>query len=91
MLFLRGGGGVGFWARASAALRLYEAALRRHPQGPPAIRLGIALCHFKLGNLDRAKAAFRRVLQLEPTNVEAFVGLAVRAARLWGRGVKGLG
>jgi RNA polymerase-associated protein CTR9 len=46
------------------ALRLYEAALRLHPHAPPAVRLGIGLCHFKLGNLDRAKAAFRRTLQV---------------------------
>lgn len=46
------------------ALRLYEAALRQHPRAPAAVRLGIGLCHFKLGNLDRAKAAFRRTLQV---------------------------
>eukprot|EP00240_Pyramimonas_obovata_P000109 CAMPEP_0118921074 /NCGR_PEP_ID=MMETSP1169-20130426/461_1 /TAXON_ID=36882 /ORGANISM="Pyramimonas obovata, Strain CCMP722" /LENGTH=1092 /DNA_ID=CAMNT_0006861731 /DNA_START=195 /DNA_END=3470 /DNA_ORIENTATION=- len=60
------------------ALRLYEHCLRTHPTGPAAVRLGIAMCHLKMGkHLHKAKAAFRRVLQLDPRNVHAHVGLAI--------------
>eukprot|EP00959_Pyramimonas_sp_CCMP1952_P151087 3162117-Pyramimonas_sp.AAC.3 len=60
------------------ALRLYEHCLRKHPSGPAAVRLGIAMCHLKMGkHLHKAKAAFHRVLQLDPSNVDAHVGLAI--------------
>lgn len=29
----------------------------------PAVRLGIAFCHYKLGHLEKAKQAFNRALQ----------------------------
>eukprot|EP00854_Cymbomonas_tetramitiformis_P013235 gene13235-15642_t len=60
-----------------ASLTLYEAILKMHPGCPAVVRLGIALCHFKLKNYDSAKPAFKRVLQLDPRSVDAYVGLAV--------------
>lgn len=34
-----------------------------YPECPAAVRLGIGLCRYKLGQLDKAKQAFGRVLQ----------------------------
>ena len=45
--------------------------------GPAEIRLGIAACNFRLGSFHKAKAAYERVLQLDPHCCEALLGLAV--------------
>jgi RNA polymerase-associated protein CTR9 len=34
-----------------------------HPDCPAAVRLGIGLCRYKLGQFDKARQAFERVLQ----------------------------
>lgn len=34
-----------------------------HPNCPAAVRLGIGLCRYKLGQLEKARQAFERVLQ----------------------------
>ncbi|GLC38649.1 hypothetical protein PLESTB_000456300 [Pleodorina starrii] len=64
------------------ALSYYRAALREFPgPGCPAeVRLGIAACAFKLGDLVTARAAYRRVLALDPDCADAYLGLAVLAA-----------
>eukprot|EP00191_Tetraselmis_sp_GSL018_P024283 CAMPEP_0177627260 /NCGR_PEP_ID=MMETSP0419_2-20121207/31106_1 /TAXON_ID=582737 /ORGANISM="Tetraselmis sp., Strain GSL018" /LENGTH=1041 /DNA_ID=CAMNT_0019128397 /DNA_START=74 /DNA_END=3200 /DNA_ORIENTATION=+ len=59
------------------ALRRYKKALRDHPRGPPELRLGIAVCCYRKGNFSQAKAAFERVLELDPRNIDAMHGLAV--------------
>ncbi|XP_020084440.1 protein CTR9 homolog isoform X2 [Ananas comosus] len=59
------------------SLEFYKRALRAYPNGPPAVRLGIGFCRYRLGQYDRARQAFQRVLQLDPENVEALVALAV--------------
>lgn len=62
------------------ALSLYRAVLQTHPQpygSTVTVRLGIGLCLWRLGRSDVARKAFQRVLQLEPQNGEALVGLAV--------------
>uniref|UniRef100_A0ACD5YLF7 Uncharacterized protein n=2 Tax=Avena sativa TaxID=4498 RepID=A0ACD5YLF7_AVESA len=59
------------------SLDLYRRALRAYTDCPPAVRLGIAFCRYKLGQLDRARQAFERVLQLDPENVDAIVALAI--------------
>ncbi|XP_045791278.1 fasciclin-like arabinogalactan protein 4 [Trifolium pratense] len=41
------------------------------------VRLGIGLCRYKLGQFEKARQAFERVLQLDPENVETLVGLAL--------------
>lgn len=56
---------------------LYRHALETNPLCPPAVRLGIGLCHARLGNTALARKAFERVLQLEETNVEALLNLAL--------------
>lgn len=38
-------------------------ALIVHPRCPAAVRLGIGLCRYKLGQFDKARQAFTRVLQ----------------------------
>lgn len=61
--------------------RRYKQALRECPSAPPEARLGLAACHFKLGNLRRAVAAYERVLQLAPACTPALLGLAVLKMR----------
>lgn len=63
--------------RYSDSLELYKRALQVYPQCPGAVRLGIGLCRYKLGQYDKAKQAFQRVLQLDPENVEALVALGI--------------
>ncbi|GAY68479.1 hypothetical protein CUMW_264470 [Citrus unshiu] len=64
--------------RYSDSLEFYKRALQVHPSCPGAIRLGIGLCRYKLGQLGKARQAFQRALQvLDPENVEALVALAV--------------
>lgn len=63
--------------RYSDSLELYKRALQVYPECPAAVRLGIGLCRYKLGQLEKAKQAFCRVLQLDPENVDALVALAI--------------
>ncbi|KAL6984578.1 Protein CTR9 [Sarracenia purpurea var. burkii] len=63
--------------RYSDSLELYKRALQVYPQCPGAVRLGIGLCRYKLGQYEKAKQAFQRVLQLDPENVEALVALGI--------------
>jgi Tetratricopeptide repeat len=56
----------------------YEAAIRRYPRkSGAAARVGFGLCCYKLDQVDRAKAAFRRALDMDPENVEAMVSTAL--------------
>ena len=41
------------------------------------MRLGIAACQLKLGDLTSAQAAFERVMVLDPGSADAHLGLAV--------------
>ena len=59
------------------ALRCYRTILSSCPFAPPNIRLGIGLCHYKLGNTHYARLAFNRVLQLQPNDADALVYLAI--------------
>ncbi|PWA95531.1 binding protein [Artemisia annua] len=61
----------------SNSLEMYKRVLQVYPQCPAAVRLGIGLCRYKLGQFERAKQAFERVLQLDPENVEALVALGI--------------
>ena len=60
------------------SLKHYEDAIRKYPvkSGAPA-RVGFGLACYKLGQIDRSKAAFARALVLDPDNVEAMVGAAI--------------
>ncbi|KAI3814451.1 hypothetical protein L1987_14091 [Smallanthus sonchifolius] len=61
----------------SSSLEMYKRVLQVYPGCPAAVRLGIGLCRYKLGQFERAKQAFERVLQLDPENVEALVALGI--------------
>ncbi|XP_058080007.1 protein CTR9 homolog [Magnolia sinica] len=63
--------------RYSDSLELYKRVLKVFPNCPGAVRLGIGLCRYKLGQFDKARRAFQRVLQAQPENVEALVALAI--------------
>jgi RNA polymerase-associated protein CTR9 len=55
----------------------YRRALLEHPGCPAEVRLGIAACMFKLGDLSGATAAYERVLALDPDCATAHLGLAI--------------
>ncbi|KAH7572071.1 hypothetical protein ACOSP7_015084 [Xanthoceras sorbifolium] len=63
--------------RFSDSLELYKRALQVYPDCPGAVRIGIGLCRYKLGQFEKARRAFQRALQLDPENVEALVALAI--------------
>ncbi|XP_024017185.1 protein CTR9 homolog [Morus notabilis] len=63
--------------RYSDSLELYKRVLKVYPNCPAAVRLGIGLCRYKLGQFEKARQAFQRVLQLDPENVEALVAQAI--------------
>eukprot|EP00798_Chlamydomonas_sp_ICE-L_P008150 gene8150-1403_t len=58
------------------ALALYRRALKEHPSCPAEVRLGIAVCCFRMGKMTSAQAAYERVLQLDPECADALLGLA---------------
>jgi RNA polymerase-associated protein CTR9 len=61
-----------------AAQTKYAEAIRRYPvESGAATRVGFAYTCYQLGQVDRAKAAFQRALQMDPECVEAMVGAAV--------------
>ncbi|KAJ1437134.1 Tetratricopeptide-like helical domain superfamily [Sesbania bispinosa] len=64
--------------RFSDSLELYKRALQVYPNCPAAVRLGIGLCRYKLGQFEKAQQAFER---LDPENVEALVALAIMDLR----------
>ncbi|KAG7357610.1 tetratricopeptide repeat protein [Nitzschia inconspicua] len=61
-----------------AARNTYAEAIRLYPNKSGAsTRVGFGLASYRLGQVDRAKAAFARALEMDPENVEAMVGAAV--------------
>jgi len=59
------------------ALAYYKKALRTKPDCPANVRLGMGHCFLKLGNVDKARLAFERALELDPDCVGAMVGIAL--------------
>jgi RNA polymerase-associated protein CTR9 len=60
------------------AQEYYGQALKLHPvQSGAAVRVGFGLASYQLGQVDRAKAAFKRALDLDPENVSAMVATAI--------------
>ncbi|XP_036312946.2 RNA polymerase-associated protein CTR9 homolog [Pipistrellus kuhlii] len=59
------------------ALAYYKKALLTNPGCPAEVRLGMGHCLVKLNQLEKARLAFSRALQLNPKCVGALVGLAV--------------
>ena len=60
------------------SLDMYSRAITLFPNksGAPA-RVGLGLACYKLGQVDRARAAFQRAHDMDENNVEAMVGIAV--------------
>ena len=57
---------------------MYMSAMRLFPQKSGAsVRVGFGLACYKLGQVDRAKAAFARALEMDHESVEAMVGAAI--------------
>ncbi|XP_068663134.1 protein CTR9 homolog [Aristolochia californica] len=63
--------------RYSESLDLYKRVLQLYPNCPAAVRLGIGLCRYKLGQFEKARQAFERALQLDPENVDALTALGI--------------
>lgn len=62
----------------AGAQSLYGRAMAKFPNCcGSAVRVGFGLACYKLGQMDRAKAAFQRAVDMDPENVEASLGLAV--------------
>ncbi|XP_018496723.2 RNA polymerase-associated protein CTR9 homolog [Galendromus occidentalis] len=59
------------------SLAFYKKALRTNPNCPADVRLGMGLCFFKLGKLEKARLAFGRAIELNPKCIGALVGLAI--------------
>jgi RNA polymerase-associated protein CTR9 len=63
-----------------AALKHYCDSLQAKPDCPAEVRLGIALCYYRLQKPELAQKAFMRVLQMgedDKPNVDALMGLAI--------------
>ncbi|MQM09698.1 hypothetical protein Taro_042575 [Colocasia esculenta] len=56
------------------SLKFYKRALLAYPRCPAVVRFGIGLCHYKLGQFEKAQLAFQR---LDPENVDALVALGI--------------
>ena len=64
--------------RYSNSLEMYTKAITLFPnKSGAASRVGLGLSCYKLGQVDRARAAFKRAHEMDPNNVEAMVGIAV--------------
>ncbi|CAA6659094.1 unnamed protein product [Spirodela intermedia] len=59
------------------SLNFYKRALQAYPHCPAVVRFGIGLCRYKLGQFEKARQAFLRVLQLDPENVDALVAIGI--------------
>ena len=60
------------------AQEMYARAMRLYPvKSGASTRVGFGLACYRLGQVDRAKAAFARALDMDPESVEAMVGAAI--------------
>lgn len=59
------------------ALAYYKKVLRSCSNCPVDVRVGIAHCFLKLGNMEKAQLFFERTLVLDPKCIGALVGLGV--------------
>ena len=64
--------------RFRESLELYKKVVQLHPRfRPSSVRVALGLCRLQLGELQKAKQAFHRALELDRNNVEALVGLGL--------------
>ncbi len=59
------------------SLECYKKVLSTFKSLPIKARIGMAYCFFYLEKYEMAKACFTRILKLDPTCVDAYIGLAV--------------
>lgn len=61
----------------SKALMMYAKVIQISPKVPANVRLGLAFCHYRLGNKVLAYKALQRVLNLDPSNADALIAIAI--------------
>ncbi|KAL7487357.1 hypothetical protein ACHAW6_012955 [Cyclotella cf. meneghiniana] len=61
----------------AGAQQLYGRAMQKFPSCGASVRVGYGLACYKLGQIDRAKAAFQRAVDIDAENVEALLALAI--------------
>ena len=59
------------------ALELYKKALSMGRGVPTGARLAMAYCFFNLGKFEMARACFQRIMAIDPSCVEAYIGAGV--------------
>ncbi|KAL4461184.1 hypothetical protein ABPG72_009481 [Tetrahymena utriculariae] len=75
-----GQGQIFFFAKDySKALEYFKEALQKNPKLPGRARLGLAYCFFMQKKFELSKRAFQRVIDLDKTVYEAYLGLAILA------------
>lgn len=48
-----------------------------NPKFPPSIRFAIGICYYRIGNNEKARVAFERLLEIEPDNSMALIALSI--------------
>ncbi|CDW71106.1 rna polymerase-associated protein ctr9 homolog [Stylonychia lemnae] len=59
------------------SLKILKNILSNNPRSPNYIRYAIGLCYFRIGNIEKARFAFQRVIELEPDHEMAVISLAI--------------
>ncbi|XP_050062969.1 RNA polymerase-associated protein CTR9 homolog [Aphis gossypii] len=59
------------------SLTYFKKVLRSNPNFPTDVRLGLAHCFLKLGNIEKARLSFERTLELDSKCVDALVSLGI--------------
>ncbi len=63
------------------ALKEFQHIFALHPTTPLNVRMGIGICFFKLGDFRKARMAFERCLQINPSDDRCLVYLGIIAER----------
>ena len=58
-------------------LKQLKFIVHSNPRCPPQIRFGIGLCYYRMGNINKAKIAFKRVLSFDLDHSMANIALAI--------------
>jgi RNA polymerase-associated protein CTR9 len=59
------------------SLNALKEMINENPRSPPDIWFAIGLCHFRLGNLQKAKFSFDKTVELDPENSMALISLGI--------------
>jgi RNA polymerase-associated protein CTR9 len=78
ILALYGKGAISYnYGKYPEALKYFISILKIAPYSSLPSRMCIGLCHYKLGNIQKAQMAFERQLELDPNNHNCLVYLAI--------------